>query len=451
MLELLKPPKSMPQSEESERAVLAAVLLDPRLLPSVSGRLKAEDFHAERHRLIYATMLDLQDNQVSIDLRTVQAKLEQKAALESAGGLAYLAGLDVDLPDLGRFEHYVEIVKERSVRRRLIDVCREITRDCLDGGVDAQKALDRAESAVMALGEEAVRRGFVAFDRIIEETLEMLEENPGAALTGVPSGFIDYDRMTHGLGKGTLIIIGGRPGMGKTSFALNIASHVAIREKKTVGIFSLEMGQQELALRILCAEADVFFSRIRSGHLSQQQWVKVVQKMGEIGKAPMFIDDSASPTLLEVASKARRLKAEKGLEVLVIDYLQLMQAGGRFENRNLEISAITRAFKQLAKELDIPIILLSQLSRASEKRGGDHRPVLSDLRESGSIEQDADLVAFIYRDEVYNKDDPSVRGLAELIIAKHRNGETGTVQLVFKGETTRFHSYDPSHAGSDVG
>ena len=215
MLEVLKPPKSMPQSEESERAVLAAVLLDPRLLPSVSGRLKAEDFHAERHRLIYATMLDLQDNQVSIDLRTVQAKLEQKAALESAGGLAYLAGLDVDLPDLGRFEHYVEIVKERSVRRRLIDVCREITRDCLDGGVDAQKALDRAESAVMALGEEAVRRGFVAFDRIIEETLEMLEENPGAALTGVPSGFIDYDRMTHGLGKGTLIIIGGRPGMGR--------------------------------------------------------------------------------------------------------------------------------------------------------------------------------------------------------------------------------------------
>ena len=303
----------------------------------------------------------------------------------------------------------------------------------------------------MALGEEAVRRGFVPFDRIIEETLEMLEEHPGTALTGVPSGFVDYDRLTHGLGKGTLIIVGGRPGMGKTSFALNIASHVAIREKKTVGIFSLEMGQQELALRILCAEADVFFSRIRSGHLSQQQWVKVVQKMQEIGKAPMFIDDSAAPTLLEVASKARRLKAEKGLEVLVVDYLQLMQAGGRFENRNLEISAITRSFKQLAKELDIPIILLSQLSRASEKRGGDHRPVLSDLRESGSIEQDADLVAFIYRDEIYNKEDPSVRGLAELIIAKHRNGETGTVNLVFKGETTRFHSYDGSHAGSDVG
>ncbi len=446
MLELLQPPKTMPQSEESERAVLAAVLMDPRLLPSVSGRLKAEDFHGERHRLLYAVMLELQEIQVTIDLRTVQAKLEQKAALESAGGLAYLAGLDVDLPDLGRFEQYVEIVKERSVRRRLIDVCRDITRDCLDGGVDAQKALDRAESAVMALGDEAVRRGFVPFDRIIEETLEMLEEHPGKALTGIPSGFVDFDRMTHGLGKGALIIIAGRPGMGKTSFALNMASHVAIREKKTVGIFSLEMGQQELALRILCAEADVHFSRLRSGHLSQQQWVKVVQKMAEIGKAPMFIDDSASPTLLEVASKARRLRAEKGLEVLFVDYLQLMQAGGRFENRNLEISAITRAFKQLAKELEIPVVLLSQLSRAPERRGGDHRPQLADLRESGAIEQDADMVAFIYRDEIYNKEDPAVRGLAELIISKHRNGETGTVPLVFKGETTRFHSFDPSHS-----
>ena len=448
MLELLQPTKSLPQSEESERAVLAAVLLDPRLLPTSSGRLKSEDFVSERHRLLYATMLELQEEQSAIDLRTVQAKLEQKAAFESAGGLTYLLGLDVDLPDLGRFEHYVEIVKERSVRRRLIDVCRDITRDCLDGGVDAQHALDRAESAVMALGEEAVRRGFVPFDRIITETLEMLEEHPGKALTGTPTGFVDFDRMTHGLGKGALLIIAGRPGMGKTSFALNIASHVAIREKKTVGVFSLEMGQQELALRILCAEADVHFSRLRAGHLSQPQWVKVVQKMSEIGKAPLFIDDSASPTLLEVASKARRLKAEKGLEVLVVDYLQLMQAGGRFENRNLEISAITRSMKQLAKELDIPIVLLSQLSRAPERRGADHRPQLSDLRESGAIEQDADLVAFVYRDELYNKEDPAVRGLAELIIAKHRNGETGTVQLVFKGEITRFFSFDPAYAAT---
>ena len=446
MLELLQPAKTLPQSEESERAVLAAVLLDPRLLPSVSGRLKAEDFSFDRHRLIYGAMLELQDEQTTIDLRTVQARLEQKAALEPAGGLAYLAGLDVDLPDLGRFEQYVEIVKERSVRRRLIDVCRDITRDCLDGGVDAQAALDRAEAAVMALGEEAVRRGFVPFETIITETMEMLEEHPGRALTGVPTGFVDFDKMTHGLGRGALYIVAGRPGMGKTSFALNIATHVAVREKKTVGIFSLEMGQQELALRILCAEADIDFSRLRTGHLSQQQWMKTLQKMSEISKAPMFIDDSASPTLLEVSSKARRLRAEKGLELLVVDYLQLMNAGGRFENRNLEISAITRAMKQLAKELEIPVVLLSQLSRAPERRGSDHKPQLADLRESGAIEQDADLVAFVYREEVYNRDDPSLKGLADLIVSKHRNGETGEIKLVFKGETTRFFSYDPAYA-----
>jgi replicative DNA helicase len=271
----------------------------------------------------------------------------------------------------------------------------------------------------------------------------MLEERPGTALTGVPSGFADFDRMAHGLNRGNLIIIAGRPGMGKTSFALNIAANVAIRGGKTVGVFSLEMGQQELALRILCSEADVHFSRLRAGHLSQQQWTKVIQTMRGIERAPLYIDDTASPTLLEVASKARRLKAEKGLELLVIDYLQLMQAGGRYENRNLEISAITRALKQLAKELDLPVMALSQLSRQPERRGTDHRPQLSDLRESGSIEQDADLVAFIYRDEVYNPDEPAAKGLAELIVAKHRNGATGKIDLVFLGETTRFANYDP--------
>jgi replicative DNA helicase len=437
--------KPLPHSEESERAVLAAILLDPsRHLPTTSGRLRPNDFYLERHQRLYEAMLELQDEKVEIDIRTVQAHLEQRKLLQEVGGLAYIATLEVDLPDLGRVEHYVEIVKERSVRRRLIDVCRDITRDCLDGGVDAQAALDRAESAVMALGEEAVRRGFVHFERIITETMEMLEQRSG--LTGVPTGFVDFDKMTHGLGRGALYIVAGRPGMGKTSFALNVASHVAFREKKTVGIFSLEMGQQELALRILCAEADIDFSRLRTGHLSQQQWVKTMQKMDEISKAPIFIDDSASPTLLEVSSKARRLKAEKGLELLVIDYLQLMNAGGRFENRNLEISAITRAMKQLAKELEIPVMLLSQLSRAPERRGSDHKPQLADLRESGAIEQDADLVAFVYREEVYNRDDPTLRGLADLIVSKHRNGETGEIKLVFKGETTRFFSYDPAYA-----
>jgi replicative DNA helicase len=254
---------------------------------------------------------------------------------------------------------------------------------------------------------------------------------------GVPTGFSDFDEKTRGLNKANLIVLAGRPGMGKTSLAVNMAQHVAIREGLPVGIFSLEMSQHELALRILSAESDVAFSPLRSGHLSQKQWGRLVQSVRTMSKAPLFIDDSANPTLLEVASKARRLKAEHGLSLVIVDYLQLMQAGGRYENRNLEVSAITRGLKQLAKELDLPVIALSQLSRQPERRGGDHRPQLADLRESGSIEQDADLVAFIYRDEVYNQESED-QGIAELIIAKHRNGETGTVRLVFLGETVKF-------------
>jgi replicative DNA helicase len=448
MLDLLTPQRGLPQSEESERAVLAAVLLDSRLLAAVSGRLRADDFYGERHRAIYAAMIELQDEPTPIDLRTLQARLEQKGELEGVGGIAYLAGLDVDLPDLGRFDSYVEIVKERSVRRRLIDVCREVMRECLDGGLDAAAALARAEQAVLALGGEAIRRGFVPLAPILDEVVELLEESQGKGLTGISSGFIDLDRKTHGLGRGGLLIVAGRPGMGKTTFALNVAQHVAIRGGHTVGLFSLEMGGQELALRILSSESEVKFSKLRSGLYSQSEALKVLDTQKTIRRSPLFIDDSAAPTILEVASKARRLKAEKNLALLVIDYLQLMQAGGRFENRNLEISAITRSFKQLAKELDIPVVLLSQLSRQPERRGADHRPQLSDLRESGAIEQDADLVLFVYRDVVYNEEaDPHE---AELIIAKNRNGELGVVPLVFLGDTTRFRSRAAPGQGGPV-
>lgn len=449
MIDALSQLKTLPHSEESERAVLGAVLLDPQILPTISGRLRAEDFYLERHHILYDAMLGLQEERTGIDLRTLQARLEQQAKLELIGGISYLASLDLDLPDIGRVDAYVEIVKERSIRRRLIETSTTIIRDCLDGGLEAQSALGRAEQAVLGLGEEAIRKGFVHLADVFHETLEELEERPGATLTGVPSGYIDLDRITHGLNRGNLIIIAGRPGMGKTSFALNISQHVAIRENRTVGIFSLEMSQQELALRILCSEADVSFSRLRSGALSQKQWSKVIQTVRATQEAPLYIDDSPNPTLLEVSSKARRLKAEKGLALVILDYLQLMQAGGRYENRNLEIAAISRGLKQLAKELQIPVIALSQLSRQTERRGSDHRPQLSDLRESGSIEQDADMVAFIYRDEVYNHDDETNKGLAEVIIAKHRNGETGTVELVFVGETTTFknralHEHDTS-------
>jgi replicative DNA helicase len=447
VLEALQPPRTLPHSEESERAVLAGILLEPQVLPQVAGRLVEGDFFFERHQRIYRAMLDLQVATTEVDLRTLQARLQQQGLLDAVGGLAYLAGLDVDLPDLGRIDSYVEIVKERSLRRRLIAACTEVTRSCLDGGLQANEALGRAEQAILSLGEESIARGFQPLGRVLEKTLEDIEERPGSTLIGVPTGFIDLDRITHGLNRGNLIIIAGRPGMGKTSLALNMAQHVALREERPVGIFSLEMSQQELALRILCSEADVSFSRLRAGHLSQRQWQQIVQTVRRLGPARMFIDDSPNPTLLEISSKVRRLKAELGLDLVILDYLQLMQAGGKYENRNLEIAAISRGLKQLAKELDIPVIALSQLSRQPERRGGDHRPQLADLRESGSIEQDADLVAFVYRDEIYNPDDPSKKGLAELIVAKHRNGETGTIELVFLGETTTFKNRAPDHYG----
>ncbi|HSS78410.1 MAG TPA: replicative DNA helicase [Thermoanaerobaculia bacterium] len=388
MIDTLPQQKALPHSEESERAVLGGVLLNPSVLPTISGRLRAEDFYGERNQVLYQAMLDLQEEQVEIDLRTLQAKLEQRGQIELVGGLAYLTGLDLDLPDIGRIDAYVEIVKERSVRRRLIQTGGEIIRNCLDGGLEAAEALGRAEQAILSLGEEAIQRGFAQLSHVLHTTLEELEERPGTMLTGVPSGFIDFDRISQGLNRGNLVIIAGRPGMGKTSFALNVAQHVAIRERKGVGVFSLEMSQQELALRILCSEADISFSRLRSNRVSQKEWTRIIQTVRTIGDAPLFIDDSPNPTLLEVASKSRRLKAERGLALVILDYLQLMQAGGRYENRNLEIAAISRGMKQLAKELEVPVIALSQLSRQPERRGSDHRPQLADLRESGCLAGD---------------------------------------------------------------
>jgi replicative DNA helicase len=437
MAESIAIQRNLPHSEESERAVLAGVLLDPGRLPAVSERLTADDFYAERHRTHYQVMVDLQLAGSEIDLRTVQARLEQQRRLEAVGGLAYLSSLDLDLPDLARLDTYVELIKERSVRRRLIDACGEITRLSLDGGVEAAQALDQAERVVLELGEEAIRRGFVPLQEVFHTTLAELEEKPERVLAGVATGYTDLDKMTLGLHPGNLVVLAARPGVGKTSLALNIAQHVALREDRSVGIFSLEMSREELALRILSAEANVEFYRMRSGHLSQTHWSRLLKTVKTMADKRLYIDDSANPSLLEVASKTRRLKAEKGLDLVVIDYLQLMEAGGRYENRNLEISAITRHLKQLAKELDIPVLCLSQLSRRPEQRGKDHRPQLSDLRESGSIEQDADLVMFIYRDDLYNEDSEHP-GEAELILSKHRNGQTGTVRLVFLGEMTKF-------------
>ena len=439
--------RSMPHSEENERAVLAAVLLAPRVLPTISGRLTEEDFYLERHQMLYKAMLELLDQGSEIDLRTIQASLEQRGAFEKVGGMAYLAALDLDLPDLGRVDAYVEVVKERSVRRRLIRGASEVVQNAMDGGLNAQEALAEAEKIVFTLGEEAIQRGFTPLAEIYESTVAQLEEKTGGMI-GHPSGFYDWDKLTQGLVGGNLIIIAGRPGMGKTSFALNVAQHVSIRERQSVGLFSLEMSEHELAQRVLASESDLPFGNLRSGRLTEKQWQKLYETVRNTTDAPFYIDDSPNPSLLEISSKSRRLKAEKGLELLIVDYLQLMQAGGQYESRQLEIAAISRGLKQLAKEIDIPVIALSQLSRGPENRG-DHRPQLADLRESGAIEQDADMVCFVYRDEVYNKEDPDNKGLAELIVAKNRHGATGTVELVFLGESTSFRNYMQDQGGAE--
>ncbi|MEL7058465.1 MAG: replicative DNA helicase [Acidobacteriota bacterium] len=440
--------RAMPHSEESERAVLAAILLAPHVLPTITARLVTDDFYLEKHQLIFAAMLELQERGEEIDLRTLQGRLELKNVFERIGGMAYLAGLDLDLPDLSRVESYVELVKERSIRRRLIETSQRVILECFEGGKEAADALAEAEKAVMSLGQEALTRGFSVLGDIFDATLEALEARADGML-GLRTGYYDWDRLTQGLVAGNLIIVAGRPGMGKSTFAVNVAQNVAIREQRPVAVFSLEMGEQELAQRIMSSEGDLPFGPLRSGQLSEAQWSQLYDVIRSIGAAPLFIDDSPNPTLLEIASKCRRLQAEKGLGLVVIDYLQLMQAGGRYESRQLEIAAISRGLKQLAKELEIPVIALSQLSRQTERRANDHRPQLADLRESGAIEQDADMVCFIYRDEVYNKDDPEVKGLAELIVAKHRNGQTGTIDLVFLGETASFRNFDKHHGDDD--
>ena len=430
--------KSLPHSEESERAVLAAVLLAPHVLPVITGRLTRDDFYLEKHQLVYQAMLELSEAGTEIDLRTLQAQLELKNAFETVGGLAYLSGLDLDLPDLGRIEAYVEVVKERSVRRHLIEMSQKTIYDCFEAGLEAREILAESERAVLDLGQQALTRGFVSLDEVLTATIGNIEERADQTTVGLRTGYYDWDHMTQGLVAGNLIIIAGRPGMGKTSFAINVAQHVAIRERTAVGVFSLEMGDTELATRILASEGNLPFGLLRAANLSENQWQHLYDTIRTVRESPLFIDDSPNPSMAEIASKARRLKAEHNLGLLIVDYLQLMQAGIRFESRQLEIAYISRGLKQLAKDLGIPVIALSQLSRQTERRAGDHRPQLSDLRESGAIEQDADMVCFVYRDEIYNKDDPEVKGLAELIVSKHRNGQTGTVHLVFVGETTSF-------------
>ena len=425
---------AMPHSEESERAVLAAVLLAPRVLADLSARLTVADFHLERHRRIYEAMLEIADAGGEVDLRTLQAKLEERSVFEKVGGMAYLAGMDLDLPDLGRVDAYARIVKERHVERRLVAACTSIRHDLLCGSLDARSALERVE-ALVPLGAETAEPTARCFADSLESTLELMEERADGA-GGLSTGFPGFDRLVDGLMPGNLMILAGRPGMGKTTAGLNIAAHVAFRLGLHVRVASLEMSEAEITMKLMAAETGLSYSRLRNGRLSKEEWGRLYDMVRFTASSGLGIDDTSS-RLGQILTSAKQARQEGRLDLLVIDYLSLVVAGGRWESRQVEVAHISRTLKAAAREMGIPILVLQQLNRANELRA-DKRPVLSDLRESGAIEQDADVVAFLHREEEYKPQDPDVAGLAELIVRKNRHGAPGTVELVFDGAASRF-------------
>lgn len=442
MAELLQ--RIPPHNLEAEQSVLGSMLIDAEAVSVAAGSLKAEDFYSEAHKEIFEAMLNLYDRGEPVDLVTVVEELRQRGTLEGVGGAAYISDLSVAVPSTANLKYYIQIVEEKSILRQLIAASNEIIRDSYEAQEELDIILDRAEKRIFEISQRQTTNYFEPIKNILLETYAKIEElsKKKGGIIGLPTGFHEFDQKTSGLHPSDLILVAARPSMGKTSFVLNIAQYVALRQKVPVAIFSLEMSKEQLVQRMLSSEANVELQKIRTGNLNEDDWLKLVRAAGPLSQAPIYIDDTGGLSVMEIRSKARRLKMEKGLGLLVIDYLQLMSGRGRAENRQQEISEISRSLKALARELKVPVIALSQLSRAPEART-QHRPMLSDLRESGAIEQDADLVVFIYRDEYYNPDTDK-KNIAEIIIAKQRNGPTGTIELVWLGQYTKFANYEKS-------
>ena len=442
----MKRQKALPHSEEAERAVLGALLLEPRGIAQVRNRLEARDWYLERHRLLFQAFLDVVDSGSTPDLLTLQAHLQQAGKFEAIGGMGYLATLDLDLPDLGRLDEYVEIVKERSVRRELIAEAQHALLAAASTARPVHELLaDLRGSADKLLGR-AARTHWEGAGAVLERLLEVLDQERPEALRGLTTGFPAWDQLGPGFLPGGLYVIAGRPGMGKTSLALDLTRHVAVELKRPVGVFSLEMRTDEIGLKLGSAEADIGSWQLRNAHLSGRQWQDLVAATRRMMAAPLFLDYSPGLVLRDLEARAWWLKAQHpGLALLIVDYLQLVTAGVRVENRRLEIAFIARRLKELAGELGLPLIALSQLNRELTRRS-DPRPQLSDLAESDAIGQHADQVAFVHRPEMLEPDSEGVRGLAEIIVAKHRHGETGKVELIWSGATTSFRSR-PEPAG----
>jgi len=444
------PARTLPHNLEAERSVLGAILIDNQTFNVAAATITSQSFFRDAHRRIFERMVDLAERSQPIDLVTLKETLERSGELEDVGGPAYIASLVDGVPRSTNVEYYAQIVKEKATLRALIFSANKILSNAYEADQEADLILDDAESAIFAVAEDRVKQGFMPMRELVKESFPKIEKlfEHKTYITGVPTGFDDLDRKTRGLQPGDLVIVAARPSMGKTSLVLNICQHVATHGG-IAGFFSLEMSKEQLFMRMLASEAKIDTYRLLSGQIGQREYGQITHALETLGDAQLFIDDTAGIGVLEMRAKARRLQAEHGLSLLAIDYVQLMTGRGRFENRTLELASISRSLKGLAKELSVPIVLLSQLSRAPEARS-DKRPQLSDLRESGALEQDADVVVLIFREEMYKLgDEPSDNdGVAELILAKQRNGPTGTIKLAFLREQTRFANM--AHGGGDT-
>jgi replicative DNA helicase len=435
-----------PQNLEAEQAILGAVLLQGEALITAMERVKSDDFYSPAHQRIFEAMVELGESGQPIDLVTLTAYLQDRQLLEEAGGITYLARLANAVPTASNVEYYAQIVEEKSMLRRLIRTATNIVSSGYAAEDDVGALLGEAEQKILEISNRRSSSGFISIRDVLMEVferVEMLYSNKGGS-SGIPSGFSDLDKMTSGFQRSDLIIVAARPSVGKTAFALNIAQNVGVRAKETVAIFSLEMSAAQLCQRMICAESNVDAGRMRTGFLEGDDWEKLTMAIGSLSEAEIYIDDTPGITVADIRAKCRRLKKERGLGMILIDYLQLIQGRGKAgENRQQEVSEISRTLKQIARELEVPVIALSQLSRGVEQRQ-DKRPMMSDLRESGSIEQDADIVAFLYRDDYYDKESEK-KNIIEIIIAKQRNGPVGTVELAFLKQFNKFVGLDRTH------
>jgi replicative DNA helicase len=436
--------RPLPQNLEAERSILGAILLDNNALNAAVENLRSEDFFLDQHRRVFQQMVALGETQQAIDLVTLSEELHRRGELEASGGAPYLASLADGMPHASNIEQYVRIVKEKALLRNLIHTTHAIQQRAFEGDEGADTVLDGAESSIFALAEDRVRAGLIPMREIVRDNFERLERifREGKSITGVSTGYGELDKLTSGLQPSELLILAARPSQGKTALALNLAENIAIRAGLPVAIFSLEMSKESLLQRMVASLARVDAHKFRTGHLNRTDWQDMTEALGKISSAPLWIDDAGSVSVVEIGAKARRLKRDKGLSLLIVDYLQLITARGRFSNRNEEVSSMTRSLKGLAKELQVPVLVLSQLTRAPER--DERRPMLADLRESGAIEQDADVVMFIYRPNFFKLDAlPEERDQAELLIAKQRNGPTDRVKFIFKSRHTRFEELAP--------